>query len=158
MSLTYHETPVGWVYLRANDKGLTSCLFENAKGSLKDNNEGDKKEGSIFLSQAKEELNAYFSGNLKQFTVPLAPSGTSFQEDVWAALYDVPYGKTVSYQKIAQSIGRPRAARAVGNACGENPLAIFIPCHRIIHATGKMTGYKWGFSIKKTLLDLEQKR
>ena len=108
------------------------------------------------LQQAADELAHYFSGNLRTFTVPLAPSGTPFQESVWQALLDIPYGNTWSYSIIADRVARPSAVRAVGTAIGRNPLGIFIPCHRVVGKDGSLTGYAGGLDKKRTLLDLEQ--
>lgn len=103
------------------------------------------------------ELNAYFDGNLRRFTVPIDRSGgTSFQQQVWRAIIDIPYGETITYGALAQKIGRPTAYRAVANALGRNPLSIVAPCHRIIGADGKLTGFGGGLARKRFLLDLEK--
>ncbi len=100
-------------------------------------------------------MNDYFAGKRKQFELMLAPQGTDFQKKVWSALCDVPFGKTASYGHIAAAIGNPNASRAVGLANGQNPIAIVIPCHRIIGKSGRLTGYGGGLDRKQTLLDLE---
>ncbi len=106
---------------------------------------------------AREQLAAYFAGELKEFRLAMSAVGTPFREKVWAALDDVPYGETVSYGEIAARIGAPRAAvRAVGGAIGANPLLIVRPCHRVIGADGSLTGYAGGMERKQTLLELEQ--
>ncbi|MDR1683838.1 MAG: methylated-DNA--[protein]-cysteine S-methyltransferase [Elusimicrobiota bacterium] len=107
------------------------------------------------LKKANKELQAYFDGRLKEFTLPLAPKGTAFQQKVWAALRRVPYGKTKSYKDIAVMIKNPKAMRAVGMANNRNPISIIVPCHRVIGANGSLTGYGGGLDKKKFLLALE---
>jgi methylated-DNA-[protein]-cysteine S-methyltransferase len=102
------------------------------------------------------QLEAYFAGELKEFTVPLAPSGTAFQLEVWTELTNIPYGSTVSYGDIARALGkRPVAARAVGLANGANPISVIVPCHRVIGSDGSLTGYGGGLERKELLLRLE---
>jgi len=101
------------------------------------------------------QLDAYFAGALRRFTLPLAPDGSPFQLRVWAALLDIPYGQTESYGELAERIGSPGAARAVGLANGKNPIGIVIPCHRVVGSDGNLTGYGGGLDRKRQLLDLE---
>ena len=108
------------------------------------------------LRQAAAELTAYFAGQLREFTVPLAPKGTPFQQKVWAALREIPYGETRSYKELAIAIGNEKACRAVGMANNRNPLPIFIPCHRVVGADGKLVGYAGGLDVKTFLLNLEK--
>lgn len=112
---------------------------------------------TMLLKEAKNQLTEYFEGKSKHFDIPLAPYGTEFQKTVWEALQTIPYGETRSYKQIAEKTGNPKAARAVGMANNRNPIAIFIPCHRVIGADGSLVGYASGLSIKKYLLELEQK-
>lgn len=105
-----------------------------------------------------EQLSAYFAGDLMEFDVDLALSGTDFQRRVWSALRTIPYGQTCSYGQIAEQIGSPGGSRAVGLANGRNPVAIIVPCHRVIGAGGAMTGYGGGIDRKRALLDLERSR
>jgi methylated-DNA-[protein]-cysteine S-methyltransferase len=105
---------------------------------------------------AADQLEAYFAGSLTRFTLPLAPSGSAFQQRVWAALQDIPYGQTESYGKLAERIGSPGAARAVGLANGKNPIGIVIACHRVVGSDGSLTGYGGGLDRKRALLDLER--
>lgn len=109
------------------------------------------------LRHAAEELGAYFAGRRRDFTVPLDPPGSDFQRQVWQALRSIPYGETRSYRQIAEQIGRRSAARAVGMANNRNPIAILIPCHRVIGSNGSMTGYAAGIAIKERLLALERR-
>jgi methylated-DNA-[protein]-cysteine S-methyltransferase len=104
---------------------------------------------------AKEQLRAYFAGELTRFTLPLALHGTPFQRLVWEALGTIPYGTTISYRELARQVGRPRSVRAVGQANGRNPVAIIVPCHRVIGADGRLTGYGGGLERKEALLALE---
>lgn len=108
------------------------------------------------LRQAAAELTAYFAGELREFTVPLAPKGTPFQQKVWATLQTIPYGETCTYGEIAARIGNEKACRAVGMANNRNPLPIFIPCHRVVGKNGKLVGYAGGLDIKTYLLELEK--
>jgi methylated-DNA-[protein]-cysteine S-methyltransferase len=111
---------------------------------------------SSLLDELQRQLDLYWDGRLREFTVPLAPRGTPFQLAVWRALVTIPYGETMSYKELADSIGRPRAVRAVGRANGANPIAIVIPCHRVVGATGSLTGYGGGLEAKRALLELEE--
>jgi len=104
---------------------------------------------------AADQLDAYFAGELTRFDLPLAPRGSEFQQRVWAALQEIPYGRTESYGELAERIGSPGGARAVGLANGKNPIGIIIPCHRVVGADGSLTGYGGGLDRKKQLLDLE---
>jgi methylated-DNA-[protein]-cysteine S-methyltransferase len=107
------------------------------------------------FNTAAGQLDAYFAGGLTRFTISLAPQGTAFQKRVWAALQEIPYGETESYGQLAERIGSPGAARAVGLANGKNPIGILIPCHRVVGSNGNLTGYGGGLDRKKQLLDLE---
>jgi len=113
------------------------------------------EEGSEHNTALARELDAYFAGRLRQFTVPLDLRGTDFQLRVWERLCDIPYGETRSYGEVAQAVGKPKAVRAVGQANGRNPVSIIVPCHRVIGSDGGLTGYGGGLQRKKALLDLE---
>jgi methylated-DNA-[protein]-cysteine S-methyltransferase len=106
-------------------------------------------------SAARQQLDAYFAGELTDFDLEVAPSGTPFQLEVWSALSAIPYGETVSYRDVADEVGRPHASRAVGQANGHNPISIVIPCHRVVAAGGGLGGYGWGLDRKRWLLDHE---
>jgi len=105
-----------------------------------------------------EQLRAYFAGELESFSLNLAPEGTAFQLLVWNELARIPYGETISYGELAERIGNPNASRAVGLANGSNPIAIILPCHRVIGSNGKLTGYGGGLPIKQHLLALERRQ
>ncbi len=150
------DTPVGRILIAGTEKGLHYVSFQETHFSSKAvAPEDDWELQPRFLKEPIRQLNAYFNGKLREFDVPLAPRGTLFQQQVWKALCTVPYGKTASYSEIANVIENPGAARAVGLANGQNPIAIIIPCHRIVGRSGKLTGYGGGLDRKQTLLDLE---
>lgn len=107
------------------------------------------------LREAVRQLHAYLAGRLHTFHLPLAPHGTPFQQNVWAALCTIPYGETRSYKQVAEMLGNPKACRAVGMANNRNPIAVIIPCHRVIGARGTLVGYGGGLLLKKRLLELE---
>ncbi|GAA2760407.1 methylated-DNA--[protein]-cysteine S-methyltransferase [Actinopolymorpha rutila] len=109
------------------------------------------------FEEVTAQLEAYFAGRLREFDVPLAPVGTEFQQEVWAGLRAIPYGETRGYGELAREIGRPAASRAVGLANGRNPIGIIVPCHRVVGASGSLTGYGGGLERKQFLLDLERR-
>ena len=113
-------------------------------------------EGDALWVQVKTQLSEYFSGARREFDLPHAPQGTAFQMQVWEALRAIPYGETRTYGEIARAIGRPKAARAVGMACHVNPIAVIVPCHRVVGSTGGLTGYAGGLPVKERLLALEK--
>lgn len=117
---------------------------------------GEEEHACGMLCEAVRQLNEYFAGKRKAFDLPVRPAGTPFQQAVWAALRDIPYGETRTYQDIARAVGRERAFRAVGMANHRNPVPIIIPCHRVIGADGSMTGYAGGIPVKRALLRTEE--
>jgi methylated-DNA-[protein]-cysteine S-methyltransferase len=152
----YYRTltsPVGPLLLAGDGGGLRFLLFVRGRDRSRPRHEWEPDRGS--LDEAVTQLTAYFDGKLRRFDLPLAPQGTPFQQQVWRALCDIPYGETASYGMIARKVGSP-SARAVGLANGSNPIAIIIPCHRVIGSDGSLTGYGGGLPIKRALLDLER--
>lgn len=149
------DSPIGPLTLAGRDGVLTHLRMvdQTYEPSRADWIEDD----SAFATTA-EQLGAYFAGELCDFDVEMDMLGTGFQQRVWRALLTIPYGQTRSYGEIARQIGAPGAARAVGLANGHNPIAIIVPCHRVIGASGKLTGYGGGLDRKQTLLALEKKR
>lgn len=143
-------SPIGPLTLTAEGGALTAIDF-GAPASVADG----APPADPVLPEAARQLEAYFAGELRDFDLPLRPSGTPFQLTVWEALRRIPYGATVSYGELAASIGRPGAARAVGSANHHNPLPIVLPCHRVIGADGTLTGYAGGLGIKTALLAVE---
>jgi methylated-DNA-[protein]-cysteine S-methyltransferase len=152
---THVMSPVGRLTLVATDRGLSAILWENDRPSRVRLNIAGEDSAHPLLRDAGRQLAEYFAGRRQRFTVPLDPSGTVFQRDVWDALATIPFGETRSYSQIAQQIGRPRAVRAVGAANGRNPLSIVVPCHRVVGATGALTGFAGGLDVKARLLALE---
>jgi len=152
---TLMPSPVGTLKLIASDKGLAAVLWENEdprRYRLPDM----LQEGSHpVLLETKRQLTEYFAGKRQQFVLPLDFVGTAFQKKVWAALVAIPFGETRSYRDIACEIGHPAAVRAVGAANGRNPVSIIAPCHRVIGANGKLTGFAGGLEVKAYLLKLE---
>lgn len=145
-----YALPVGPMTLAEDDGRLTLAHF----GALAD--PAWRMEESPLLRRACDELREYFAGRRREFDLPLAPHGTEFQRMVWEALRAIPYGETRSYGQIAAAVERPRACRAVGLANNRNPLAIVVPCHRVIGADGTLTGYGAGLPVKAALLALEK--
>lgn len=111
--------------------------------------------GPAPVAEAVRQLEEYFSGRRRRFDLPLRMAGTPFQRAVWAFLLTIPYGRTYTYKEVAEALGRPGAARAVGSAVGSNPISIVVPCHRIVASGGKLGGYGGGLDVKRFLLDLE---
>jgi AraC family transcriptional regulator of adaptative response/methylated-DNA-[protein]-cysteine methyltransferase len=157
------NTPLGSMIMGVHDSGL--CLLEFAERRMLDTQLKRLRErmGRVFLpgdhplmKQVKQELDAYFEGSLRKFTVPLQAPGTVFQESVWDALQTIPYGETRSYADIANTIDHAEAVRAVGRANGDNRIAIIIPCHRVVGSAGELTGYGGGLWRKEYLLAMEQ--
>lgn len=157
-AVAHYLTPVGLLQLNANRYGLSHITLAGSAhhkiASVTASNE-TMAQARAHITEAKLQLDAYFAGTLQQFTVPLAPKGTVFQRQVWQALLNIEYGQSCSYGEIAHGIERPKAVRAVGAANGANPLAIIVPCHRVIGKNGTLTGYAYGLAMKQHLLTLE---
>ncbi|HEY3060703.1 MAG TPA: methylated-DNA--[protein]-cysteine S-methyltransferase [Chloroflexota bacterium] len=141
-------TPIGEILLVGNGTAVTELLLPDAWTC-------PTEQPDAVLEEAARQLAAYFARQREEFDLPLAPQGTTFQQQVWQALQHIPYGATTSYSALANTIGKPGAARAVGLANGSNPIAIIIPCHRVIGASGTLVGYGGGLPRKRWLLDLE---
>lgn len=158
MSLFYKimKTPVGNLKLVASAKGLVAVLWENDSSERVRLESSTPEENHLVLVEATKQLQQYFLGKRKSFSIPLDPQGTSFQRKVWSALLTIPYGETRSYSELARQIEKPKASRAVGAANGKNPLLIVIPCHRVIGASGKLVGFAGGLSAKEKLLAIEK--
>jgi methylated-DNA-[protein]-cysteine S-methyltransferase len=152
------KSPVGELKLVASDKGLAAILWENDKPRRVRLDPGLEDKNHPVLLEAERQLNDYFSGKRKSFSVKLDFRGTEFQKKVWAALLTIPFGETRSYGQIAKQIENPKAVRAVGAANGKNPISIIAPCHRVIGSTGKLTGFAGGLEAKACLLALEGRK
>ncbi|PZF86481.1 methylated-DNA--[protein]-cysteine S-methyltransferase [Jiangella anatolica] len=145
------DSPLGTFWATGDGTALTGLYMErpaalDGPGWIEDDTS---------FALVREQLAAYFAGELRRFSLPLSPVGTPFQRQVWDALLAIPYGETRSYREIAEQLGRPTASRAVGAANGRNPISVVVPCHRVIGTSGVLTGYAWGLERKRALLDLE---
>lgn len=149
------STPLGEMLLVSDENHLCGAYFIGQKYFPRIAPTWRQGAGLPVMRQAREELDAFFRGERRQFTVPLKPHGTAFQLRVWRMLAAVPYGATVSYGDLARQLGGARHARAVGSATGRNPLSVIVPCHRVLSASGKLTGYAGGLQRKHALLRLE---
>jgi methylated-DNA-[protein]-cysteine S-methyltransferase len=158
MSLAYKiiKSPVGKLKLVASDKALVAVLWEKEGPRRVPLNELVADDRHPVLVKAERQLDEYFSGKRRKFSVALEMRGTPFQKDVWAALIAIPFGETRSYGQLAKQLRNPRAARAVGAANGRNPVSIIVPCHRVIRSSGKLTGFAGGLAVKAQLLNLER--
>jgi methylated-DNA-[protein]-cysteine S-methyltransferase len=156
MLYTKIESPVGPLLLAGDERGLCQLQFFAGRRKTAVPREWEREDSAF--REAIRQLRAYFAGERKEFDLTLAPEGTPFQLVVWKNLRKIPYGETISYGQLARRIGRPQAARAVGLANGSNPIAIIIPCHRVIGANGTLTGYGGGLPIKEKLLALESRQ
>ena len=145
-----YESPVGALTILAGENGIQAIKFG------KDEKVKSTGKASEMTRRAVKELEEYFQGKRKEFTVLCVPEGTDFQKRVWEALTRIPYGETRTYKEIAVEIGNPGASRAVGMANNKNPVPIIIPCHRVIGSDGKLTGYAGGLEVKEFLLNLER--
>lgn len=154
MVYTVFESPVGPLLLAGDGLALQALAFAHGRSGTPD--ASWLRDTSGLLDPVRRELDSYFDGRLREFKVPLAPRGTAFQQSVWHNLRDIPYGETISYGELARRVGDPRAVRAVGAANGANPIAIIVPCHRVIGANGSLVGFGGGLPIKRALLDLER--
>ena len=154
MSFTYYHSPIGVLHIESHDgTQLHEIRFMRNDESV----EPSPHEFHPLLREAQQQLDAYFTGRLKTFDLPLYMNDTPFIVTVWRELQTIPYGVTLSYGELAQRIGAPKAVRAVGHANGKNPFIIVVPCHRVIGAQGQLTGYRAGLERKVWLLDHELK-
>lgn len=183
-SIYFYETCIGRIGIADNGEAVTGLIFAVRKdkeivgkdtGTVEANGmtarnaksnvgyamydiypDGYTVTETALIKEAAKQLNEYLGGKRRVFDIPLALEGTPFQKAVWKALTDIPYGETRSYREIAESIGQPKACRAVGMANNKNPAAIFVPCHRVIGSNGKLVGYAGGMDVKEKLLALER--
>ena len=147
----FYDTPIGTLVIASQENFLTHLFFAGEPFPT----DAILQETEL-LKEAVHQLQLYFAGQLREFTLPLAPAGTEYMRRVWDALRAIPYGETRSYRDVAASLGNPKAARAVGLANNKNPLPLFIPCHRVIGSNRKLVGYRGGLSTKEQLLALEK--
>ena len=147
------KSPIGQLVLISNKSALICIEF--GKDKVENLPNKPTKKNHPILLKTEKQLKEYFAGNRKEFDIPLKLEGTDFQKKVWQELMKIPFGKTISYQQLAEKMGDKNKARAVGNANGKNPIPIIIPCHRVIEKNGKLGGFGGGLKIKKFLLQLE---
>ena len=149
-NIFYYRSPIGVLEIKL-DNGIVIGLkvVENC----------DKvSEATGYFAEVVKQLDEYFAGKRTKFELNISPKGTEFQKKVWTELLKIPYGKTKSYQEIAEAVGKPNAQRAVGSACNKNPILLIIPCHRVVSKSGKLTGFACGIDRKEQLLKLEANR
>jgi methylated-DNA-[protein]-cysteine S-methyltransferase len=152
---SYIDSPLGRMVVRGDGQFVTGLFMPHHKGWHGPDAAWRLAEEPF--ATIREQLAEYFAGERQQFTVALRLRGTPFQQRVWQELVRIPFGTTISYAQLAQRIGHPTASRAVGHANGRNPISILIPCHRVIGANGKLSGYAGGIDRKQWLLDLERR-
>lgn len=152
-----YDSPIGPMLMRSDGSALSGLWFFGARHFPENHVESMDSNISGIFDKASEWLDCYFDGRIPGFLPPIHLSGSSFQMMIWQELMKIPYGKTCTYEAVAESIGKRTAVRAAGHAIGKNPISIIIPCHRVIGANGRLTGYDAGTDIKKYLLDLERR-
>ncbi|HMK98490.1 MAG TPA: methylated-DNA--[protein]-cysteine S-methyltransferase [Acidimicrobiales bacterium] len=150
------ETPVGRLVLAGDDKALHFLCLPQDQRRESFLTQVARRGRPTSVAKAEEQLQAYFAGELREFDLPLAPRGTPWQQNVWSTLTKIPFAETRSYGEVAREAGNPRASRAVGSANNRNPIALIIPCHRVIGADGSLTGYGGGLALKEQLLRHER--
>ncbi len=164
INIQRHRTEIGGVVLGSfrgrlcllgfGGREVRRTVEDRIKKTL--NAEFVERDGKV-LEKTRRQLDEYFKGLRRKFDIPLLMVGTDFQKSVWKALMSIPCGATSTYGQIAEDIGNPRVVRAVGSACGANPISIIVPCHRVLGSNGELVGYGGGLSLKRRLLELEQK-
>jgi len=152
MNIHHYKAPLGVIEIEADNKAITGLrLFKKSPVSL-------QTSANPLIKEACRQLDEYFAGKRRTFELPLSPQGgTPFQQAVWKRLQEIPYGQTISYAQLAKAVGNPKACRAVGSANGKNPIAIIIPCHRVIASDGSLGGFASGLENKIQLLNLEMR-
>ena len=144
-----YQSQLGYLFLKSDGESVTVVSFSDIEMS--------EINSCPVLEECRDQLDRYFKGELMTFKIPLNPEGTKFQQNVWTELLKIPFGETITYMELAVRLGDAKAIRAVGTANGRNPIAIIIPCHRVIGVGNKLTGYAGGIWRKKWLLELEMK-
>jgi methylated-DNA-[protein]-cysteine S-methyltransferase len=152
----YFESPIQSLLLTSDGAALTGLFMVEQKHGPEIGADWTEAPDAAPFAETKRQLTEYFAGTRREFDVPILPQGTEFQRKVWTELQNIPYGATLSYGALAQKIGSPNASRAVGLANGRNPISIIVPCHRVVGANGKLTGYGGGLPRKAALLALEE--
>jgi methylated-DNA-[protein]-cysteine S-methyltransferase len=152
---SFIDSPLGRMFVQGDGRFVTGLFMPHHKGWR--GPDASWREADAPFVAVREQLAEYFAGERQQFDVPLKVAGTPFQQRVWQELVRIPFGTTISYARLAQRVGQPTASRAVGHANGRNPVSIIVPCHRVIGANGKLTGYAGGVDKKEWLLDWERR-
>jgi methylated-DNA-[protein]-cysteine S-methyltransferase len=147
------NSPIGELLMLSNGEGLTGIFMETRR--YEPEGWDQSRRNDAWFKATRQQLRAYFAGELTEFDLPLAFDGTAFQQRVWEELCKIPYGSTISYAELARRAGNPRAPRAAGAANGRNPISIVVPCHRIIGSNGSLTDYGGGLERKKFLIEME---
>ena len=147
INIFYYKSPIGILEIELENDSIQRLRVVESCLKI--------SERTGYFVEIVKQLDEYFAGKRTKFELNISPKGTEFQKKVWAELLKIPYGKTKSYQEIAEAIGKPNAQRAVGSACNKNPILLIIPCHRVVSKTGKLTGFACGLKKKEVLLDLE---
>ena len=146
----YYKSPIGILEIKIENNFVLGLRIVESCSKI--------SERTGYFAEVAKQLDEYFAGKRSKFELNISPKGTEFQKKVWAELLKIPYGKTKSYQEIAEAIGNSSAQRAVGSACNKNPILLIIPCHRVVSKTGKLTGFACGVDRKEQLLKLEANR
>lgn len=158
LAIAPFDCPLGQLHIVANDNAVVAVLWPNEKqGRVTFDHTPEATDNHQVIDKAAAQIAEYFDGTRRDFDLPLEPHGTDFQRKVWWSLADIPFGETSTYGNQAARIGRPSAVRAVGAANGRNPLSIVLPCHRVVGANGKLTGFAGGLDAKQWLLDHERR-
>jgi len=150
MNIHHYKSPLGAIEIEADDKAITGLRL------LRNNPANRQTSTNSLIKKTCIQLDEYFTGKRQKFDLPLSPQGSVFQHTVWKQLQEIPYGQTISYAQLAKAIHNPKACRAVGSANGKNPIAIVIPCHRVIASNGGLGGFASGLDNKIQLLALEK--
>ena len=146
----YYNSPIGILEIELKNDTIQRFRVVESCSKI--------SERTGYFAEVAKQLDEYFAGKRAKFELKISPKGTEFQKKVWAELLKIPYGKTKSYQEIAEAVAKPKAQRAVGSACNKNPILLIIPCHRVVSKTGKLTGFACGIDRKEQLLNLEANR
>ena len=146
----YYNSPIGILEIELKNDTIQRLRVVESRSKI--------SERTGYFAEVVKQLDEYFAGKRTKFELNICPKGTEFQKKVWAELLKIPYGKTKSYQEIAEAIGKTNAQRAVGSACNKNPILLIIPCHRVVSKTGKLTGFTCGIDRKEHLMKLESNR
>ncbi|MCF8460232.1 MAG: methylated-DNA--[protein]-cysteine S-methyltransferase [Flavobacteriales bacterium] len=149
MNSAFYKSPIGWLEIVEENNFIVEIKF------LDDDSISNSKKSENVLKDSVQQLEEYFFGKRTEFELPLNPKGTEFQKTVWIELQNIPFGKTISYMDMAKRLGDPKVIRAAGTANGKNPIAIIIPCHRVVGSDGSLTGYAGGLKRKQWLLEHE---